>query len=435
MKILIISRTTWDDSNSFGNTFSNIFGKMSDVEIYNISCRNGISNNSVTSNELQMTDKSVLKSILNPFYDPCWRPGKSQNNQSVNSVISSNAIKRRRTISFVIRDLIWKLGGWKRSKALKSFLAEYKPDVVYLPIYSSSYMCDVQRYIVNQLGVPVVGHISDDVYNIPPNLPFFARIYRKHTQKKVAKIISSCEYLEVFAQNMADEYSKIFNIPCYVIGKGVTQEEIDSIPLYQPQNNGVLKIIYTGNISAERYSVLYMLGQAIDRDFKGRATVDVYTQTFLSDEMQAGFDSINAINLKGAVSSDRVRQIQKEADLLLHIEGFSKKSLFEVRMSFSTKLIDYMLTGVPILAIGPSAANSMLVLESNRLATVITDPENMSDGLKAIFDDFDSSNQNRENIIVYLQETRLISVIQSGIYNRLISLSDSHNKQFKEVIL
>ena len=171
-----------------------------------------------------------------------------------------------------------------------------------------------------------------------------------------------------------------------------------------------------------------MLGQAIDRDFMGRATLDVYTQTILSDEMQAGFDSIGSINLKGAVSGDEVRTIQKEADMLLHIEGFSEKSLFEVRMSFSTKLIDYMLTGVPILAIGPKEANSMLVLESNRLATVITDPENMSDRLRRLFESGEICNENRENVVAYLTENRLIGTIQAGIYDRLKSLLVSHNE-------
>jgi hypothetical protein len=98
MKILIVSRTTWDDSNSFGNTFSNLFGGMKDVEIYNIACRNGVSNNAVAAEELQMTDKSVLKSILNPFYDPCRRLEKSCECGGVNSVISANAIEKRRTI-------------------------------------------------------------------------------------------------------------------------------------------------------------------------------------------------------------------------------------------------------------------------------------------------------------------------------------------------
>ena len=422
MKILTISSTTWDNSNSFGNTFSNLFGGMENVEIYNIACRNGVSNNNVTAKEIQMTDKSVLKSILSFGFDPCWDITQQENSDKTNSVISVNAIKKRRTISFIIRDLIWKLGRWKKSKVLQNFLEKYKPDVVYLPIYAWPYMCDIQQYIVDKLGVPVVGHISDDVYNMPPDATGLAKIYRKHLQKKITKLIKSCKYLEVFAQNMADEYSKEFDVPCNLIGKGVTEDDIKSIPTYQPREEEKFRIIYTGNISAERFSVLYMLGKAIDTHFKDRAVIDIYTQTFLSEEMQKGFDELNSICLKGSVSSDEVRKIQRTADMLLHIEGFSEKSLFEVKMSFSTKIIDYMLTGVPILAVGPSQANSIMVLEKDNLATVVTNSDDVRDVFEKIFNQEINFAEQRKNVVSFLSTERNIKYIQKGIYDRLRTL-------------
>ena len=422
MKILTISSTTWDNSNSFGNTFSNLFGGMENVEIYNIACRNGVSNNNVTAKELQMTDKSVLKSILKFGFDPCCEITQQDNNDKTNSVISVNAIKKRRTISFIIRDLIWKLGRWKKSKVLQNFLEENKPDVIYLPIYAWPYMCDIQQYIIDKLGVPVVGHISDDVYNMPPDASGLSKIYRKHLQKKITRLIKSCKYLEVFAQNMADEYSREFDVPCYLIGKGVTENEIKSIPTYQPKEEGKFRIIYTGNISAERFSVLYMLGKDIDTHFKDKAVIDIYTQTFLSEEMQKGFDELNSICLKGSVSSDEVRKIQRTADMLLHIEGFSEKSLFEVKMSFSTKIIDYMLTGVPILAVGPGRANSIMVLEKDNLATVITEPQKISDALNKILNNEINFTEQSKNVISFLNRERNIDLIQKGIYDRLETL-------------
>ena len=422
MKILTISSTTWDNSNSFGNTFSNLFGGMQNVEIYNIACRNGVSNNSVTAKEIQMTDKSVFKSILKLNYDPCWEITEKQISDEVNSVMSVNAIKKRRTISFIIRDLIWKFGRWKKSGVLQNFLEEYKPDVVYLPIYAWPYMCDIQQYIIDKLGVPVVGHISDDVYNMPPDLPFTAKMYRKYLQKKITKLIKTCKYIEVFAQNMADEYSEYFGTPCYVIGKGVTEEEINSIPSYSNKADEIFRIIYTGNISAERFSVLHMLGKAIDSSFKDKAIIDIYTQTHLSNEMETGFNELSSICLKGSVSSDEVRNIQKSADMLLHIEGFSEKSLFEVKMSFSTKIIDYMLTGVPILAIGPAQANSIMVLEKDNLATVITESQAISDILKKIINNEIDFTEQNNNVISFLREERNIKVIQKNIYDRLKTL-------------
>ena len=64
MRILIISRTSWDNSNSFGNTFSNIFGGIKDLEIYNVCSQEGDNINSIVQCTYQMTDRSVLESIV-----------------------------------------------------------------------------------------------------------------------------------------------------------------------------------------------------------------------------------------------------------------------------------------------------------------------------------------------------------------------------------
>lgn len=430
MKILIISGTPWDNSNSFGNTFSNLFSDMKDVEIYNISCQNGISNNTVTIKEIQMSDKSVLKSILNPFYDPCWEAKKSNKETSVNQSLSVAAIKKRWTIFFIARDLIWKLGRWKKSNVLKNFIYEHKPNIIYTPIYASPRMCDIQQYVIKKLGIPVVGHISDDVYNIPPNLSFLSQQYRIRLQKKLKNLISSCEYLEVFAQNMADEYSKTFNIPCFLIGKGVTKSAIESIPPLKENQNFPLKIIYTGNVSQDRYSILHLLGTTIDAHFKGKAIIEVYTQSLLSESILKELERIESIHLKGAVNSEEVIKIQKTADFLLHAEGFSEKSIFETRMSFSTKIIDYMLTGVPILAVGPSEVNSISVLQRFDLATTITKPEDTENVLFDLLNNNINFQKMQENVIAYLKSYRDIDVIQDGIYKRL---SETLNND-KEVI-
>ena len=64
MRLLIISRTPWNDSNSFGNTFSNLFSGMEDMEIFHICCQSGASDNQLTVRSFQMTEESVLKSIF-----------------------------------------------------------------------------------------------------------------------------------------------------------------------------------------------------------------------------------------------------------------------------------------------------------------------------------------------------------------------------------
>ena len=59
MKILILSSTPWTKDNSFGNSFSNIFEGLEDVEIANIYCKYGKPETDLVSKFFQITEKSM----------------------------------------------------------------------------------------------------------------------------------------------------------------------------------------------------------------------------------------------------------------------------------------------------------------------------------------------------------------------------------------
>ena len=83
----------------------------------------------------------------------------------------------------------------------------------------------------------------------------------------------------------------------------------------------------------------------------------------VEDKIKTALSQYSFVKLYKGVDSVQVYKIQKNANFLIHVEGFSKKAIAETRMSFSTKLIDYMSTMKPIIAIGPSNINSIEVLK------------------------------------------------------------------------
>lgn len=72
---------------------------------------------------------------------------------------------------------------------LACILDEAKPDVLYLPLYSSCYMCDVQQYVVDALSIPVVGHISDDLFAVSPESPLLMRHYAHRVAKSCTGLL------------------------------------------------------------------------------------------------------------------------------------------------------------------------------------------------------------------------------------------------------
>lgn len=420
MRILVISSTPWDNSNSFGNTFSNLFENMNGVEIYNLCLKHGVSNNNVVKKACQLTDKTVLKSIYKFRYDPARIIDSESKDKTFETEVSLNARKKRRTLSFIIRDLIWKFGRWKRSKTLNDFIKSVEPDVLYLPIYSSIRVCGVQNYFIKKLGVKVVGHISDDVYAKTTSKSLLAKEYNNITRKKVKKLIKKCEYLEVFAENMQKEYQKIFDIPCYLIGKGVKSEQIGDMN-YRISNDNEINFVYTGNLGAGRYEILSEIGCILDKEIPS-AKLKIYSATTLTSRMQKSFSLSKSINFMGSVSSNEVKNIQQNADFLVHVESFSQDEIPKAKMSFSTKIIDYMLSGKPIFAVGPNEVNSIEVLKNQNLAVVCDTKSDLQVVLNRLAGSQIDLEVISNNVYNYLNNDRNIITIQNGIKKRLESL-------------
>ena len=56
--------------------------------------------------------------------------------------------------------MVWKLGHWK-TKALKTFVKNFDPDILFIPIYPAVYMGWIQKYIINLTGKPTVCYLAD----------------------------------------------------------------------------------------------------------------------------------------------------------------------------------------------------------------------------------------------------------------------------------
>lgn len=423
IKILTISRTPWNNANSFGNTFSNLFGGMENVELYNICCKKGESDSDILKEFAQLSDKSVLKSIFKKKNDPCSIRESIEETCDGEGGKESGRKFARTTFNYIARDFIWKLGRWKKSETLNDFLDKIKPDVIYLPVYASWYMCDFQLYVIKKLGVPVVGHISDDVYGDlrairSPLKRFYVRVLRK----KLKKIVSECEYLEVFAENMQTEYEKIFDKKCYLIGKGIdfSKQEPNSLSKEEQTDGNELTLLYTGNIGTGRYKVLCDIAKELDNCTGNKnAVLKIFSATQLDNKMRKAFAKYSSLKFLGQISYQEVIEQQKKADYLVFVEDFSRTNVSAVRMSFSTKIIDYMMAEKPIFAVGPNEIYPIQLLKKNNLAMVSVSESELEENVKLITSGKADGSELVNNANRYLRENRDIKVIQKGIFDRL----------------
>lgn len=372
MKILVISNTPLSEENSFGNSFENIFEGLENLTFANIYCRSGKPGNNPRIRFFQITEKSLIRNLCHSSY-PSGNEVLSTDIGDMNFNVNEQkgfeqASKVRWQILFWIRDLIWKVGHWK-SKELMEFIADFKPDIIFQPIYFSSYINNIVFWAKNHTEIPMIGYITDDCYTLKQwkisPLYWIDRLWKR---KKVKRTINQCEILYVISKIQKQEYEKIFIPPCKILTKCADFDR--EMPVYD-RNNNTLLLLYAGNLGAGRWQSLALLAQAVEKIQKEGydVTLQIYTGTPLNKRMQRAL-SHKGCELFKAVPYKKILQYQKQADILVHVEGLSKESRLKVHQSFSTKLVDYFSLAKCIFAIGTEDVASIKHLKENKAAIV-----------------------------------------------------------------
>ncbi len=401
MRILVLSSTPWSNDNSFGNTFSNIFEGIDDIEVANIACRPGVPTSYVVKRYFQITEKALIKNLFNKSV-PTGIEINLNVTEKIDKTFSENikartfGAKRRWRILFWMQNLLWAMGRWK-SRELINFIDDFKPDLIFQPIYFSTYLNDIVKFIKKHTNVPMIGYISDDCYTLKQfSFSLLYWISRLYTRRKVKRTIEQCEVLYVISNVQKREYEKIFTPPCKVLTKCADFSDERKPDFKEPKE--VLKIVYAGNISSGRYEILSELAKAIEKinsDSK-KFELSIYTMTPLTKKQKRVLLT-ESVHLYPPVSYTKIREIQKNSDILLHCEGFSLKEKLAVHQSFSTKIVDYLEINRCILAIGDDYCASIQYFIENKCGAVATKKEEIETELLKLYN-------NRELLKSYAEK-------------------------------
>ncbi len=348
-KVLVVGINPWIDNTGI-NTLINFFDGWGADAVAHIYTRDKLPNTRVCNNFFQISETKVVKSVavrsVKTGRTVCNTPMENQQAEHAAYKKPAGAGKQ------LLRELIWKCGKWK-TKELDAFLEEFAPDVLFFPVYSNVYMCRLQNYIASKLKKPVVLYSSDDNYSYTAvrhtPLPLLHRFWLRHQEKKLFKRASK---VLVISPRQKEEYDQLFGIDCGVLTKGIDFSQVE----YQPKPVGdPIRMVYTGKLIIGRWKSLAKIAQAlgeINRE-KTRMVLDIYTTDTLTEEQKAALNR-NGCTVRGALALDQVQQVQKEADVLVFVESLEKKFRYTARLSFSTKITDYLKSGKCIFAVGDS---------------------------------------------------------------------------------
>ena len=381
IKILVLSRTAWRKDNSFGNTYSNLFGHMENAEVANIYLGRGIpdADNSNVVAYYRISEKEIANRLLHfnigkPVGEAVGpRQMEAETEDGAYNTAFSSARKKRWSIFFMLREIIWMFGKVDHTE-LRKFVDEFKPDIIFLSFYYAAYVDRIALYIKKHYDVPMVLEAAIDIYSMKQFScdPLFW-INRLYIRSMIRKTVRQSEKLYVISEKMKRDYSKMLGLPCSVLYKSPDKERKLTDYTSDKAGDSVRVFLFTGNVSSGRWKSLGKLGEAIKEYGVGKLVI--YTPTPMTSKMEK---ALRCCEVHEPVSARKVIELQNEADVLVHAESFALKDRLEVRYSISTKIMDYISAQRCILAIGPSDLASMEFLHDNDLAVCVNNPDDLA---------------------------------------------------------
>lgn len=387
-KVLVVSRGVWDDSIGTSSTLSNLFSEYPAEQVAHIYIDPRLPATKRCSRFFQISEYNLIKHIFN------WKTKTGQEVSNHEVTVSNEtveAIKEEKMLSFarkhrfhilnVLREVLWAFNGWK-SKELKEYIHDVKPDIIWLDGVVDIFLGRVYLHVLEVSGKPGVLFLMDDNYTYQ-SLVGHHYAYRYVLRKITEKVVKKCRRLFVISPKMKDEYDKIFGVNSVVLTKGI---DYDNLSYHKPAVGSPIQIVYMGQIIYGRLKTIQMLGKQLDIINKDglRIQLHIYTNNYIKESDKQMLTEKGSVVFEKPVPYSQVGSVLEKSDVLLFVESLDKKYSKDARLSFSTKITDYLGGGKCILAIGPSDSASLEYLKTEDAALVVNKEQEILDALERI---------------------------------------------------
>lgn len=397
-RILVSSVDPWSEQVG-SDTLTSLLSQFNSTDIASINIRVRLSDSPVAGRYFHIIEGRVIRSIFHPsiITGEEYKPS----DKSLDKDVVEEEKRYNRKISFgrfflvLVREILWKLGRWK-SPALDQFVSDFNPEVLFFPIEGYIHFNRINQYIIKKYQPKrVVGYMWDDNFTYKQHrfdLLYF--IHRYWLRKSVKSLINSCNVVFAINPKMKRELDAEYGINSMLLTKPIRNQEV---PM-QAEVHEPIKLLYSGKLVIGRDKAIADIVDAIrivNRE-KQRVILDVYSGTPLSSKIRARINVPGACNLKGFVPQKKVFEEQQKADVLLFVESLSKQDM-SARLSFSTKITDYLSAGKCIWAVGNGDLAPIDYLKEEDAAIVSFTKESILTSLKSIID-------NKKRILTYAKK-------------------------------
>lgn len=359
LKILVISHNSFSKTSNNGKTLESIFSAVDKDDLAQIY----FSNNELPDFEycnryFKIADMDVLKSLISLGSKVCGKP-------IINEVTIEDTAKNSFLFDFFkklfkgsgfLRDFLWLTGKWKTND-LKKWCYEFSPDIVFFLGGNSAFSHEIALYLKGVMGVPLVTYFTDDYIINNKKTGLYSFVNNFFLERVYNKTIANSELLFTIGSKMSHEYSRYYDRDFLYIMNSVDYVEYN-IPVIK---NDELVVSYFGGLHLNRWKMLARFSS----NLPSNVVLHIYTAASITPEIKEYVLNSGAV-LKGFVTSDNIQVKMLESDFLLHVESDEDSIKSITKLSISTKIPEYLISGRPLIAFGPKdLASIQFVVDNN----------------------------------------------------------------------
>lgn len=371
-KVLVIGINAWREDGT-AHTLMDIFRCWDAERLALVYTRADLPDTSVCNRYFQISEQQVIKSVVKPWL----KVGRvvanthvvEQSEVAAEHARYQKAHKKSSSLMPLIREMVWKFGQWKTS-ALKKFVLDFDPDIIFVPIYPVAYMGRIQQYIAKLTGKPTVCYLADDNYSYDACQNALAYMHRFWLRKYVGRLARESKQMFVIVEKEKEDTDARFGTDSVILTKSIDFSEKRYV---HRTPNKPLVFVYTGSMIIGRDKTLALVADAInainEKTGETKAELYVYSQTEPNDEIRNHIDT-GASKFCGRISREDVGKVQQQADVVVFAEALEGKEANVAKLSFSTKITDYISNGKCVLAIGKDDIAPIDYFERNDAAVI-----------------------------------------------------------------
>lgn len=358
-RTLIVSANALSTQRNNGKMVASFFKKYPPHALAQLYIWPEYPNCAACSSYYRITDVEMLRSWYGKIPGQIVTSMPEQEDPQMPSIFN-NKIKNSSFLR-LIRDIVWCRQSWKTEDFLQ-WVDSFSPEIIFFLGTNSPALYHMAEFLSVRFGAPVIVYITDDYFLPRFSLSPFFHIRRRWLERSMRRLLQR-EKTALLTMNryMGETYQSFFGkssqqvFHAVTVGPLVEERECPGEPLL---------VSYIGNLGNNRTSTLRRLCKILaayphHEDFR----FQIFTQEAFPDREKAKWTLPPYMEHCGALNPEGVRTQLAKSDVLLHVESFHYQNRRDCLLSLSTKLMEYMAAGRPILLIAPPEIGSARFLK------------------------------------------------------------------------